>query len=141
MQKLKVRKLNPNAKLPTRAHAGDAGLDLCALEGGNIPAGHRVKIPTGIAIEVALGFVGIIKSRSSLAANKGVDVAAGVVDHAYTGDVTVVAYNNSKNVFEYTAGDRIAQLLVVPISLPTVEEVSEFSETARGADGFGSTGQ
>ncbi len=138
---IEVKKLDPNAKLPVRAHEGDAGLDLCALEGAVIGAGERGVVGTGIAIAVPLGHVGLILDRSGLAAKLGITNLGGVIDAGYRGEWKVIMLNTSDKPYEVAAGERIAQILVVPIALPDVCEVSELDDTMRGDGHFGSTGR
>lgn len=138
---IEVKKLDPNAKLPVRAHEGDAGLDLCALEGAVIGAGERGVVGTGIAIAVPLGHVGLIMDRSGLAAKQGITNLGGVIDSGYRGEWKVIMLNTSDKPYEVAAGERIAQILVVPIALPDVCEVSELDDTMRGEGHFGSTGR
>lgn len=139
MEKLKVKKINPNAKLPTKATEGAAGFDLYAVENDTLPAKSRKLFSTGVAIEFPPSVVGIIKSRSSVATKKGVHVIAGVIDSDFRLAVQVALQNDSDEVFEIKAGDRIAQIIFLPYFSPSVEEVVELSETNREG-GFGSTG-
>jgi dUTP pyrophosphatase len=138
---IEVKKLDPRAKLPVRAHEGDAGLDLCALEGCVIGAGERGVVGTGIAIAVPPGHVGLIMDRSGLAAKQGITNLGGVIDAGYRGEWKVIMLNTSDASYEVAAGERIAQILVVPIALPDVCEVSELDDTMRGEGHFGSTGR
>lgn len=138
---IEVKKLDPRAKLPVRAHEGDAGLDLCALEGAVIGAGERGVVGTGIAIAVPPGHVGLIMDRSGLAAKRGITNLGGVIDAGYRGEWKVIMLNTSDASYEVAAGERIAQILVVPIALPDVCEVSELDDTMRGDGHFGSTGR
>jgi dUTP pyrophosphatase len=139
--RIDVKKLDPAAKLPVRAHEGDAGLDLCALEGTTIGAGERGVVGTGIAIAVPYGHVGLILDRSGLAAKEGITNLGGVIDAGYRGEWKVIMLNTSDKPYEVAAGERIAQILVVPIALPDVCEVSELDDTMRGDGHFGSTGR
>ncbi len=136
-----VKKLDPKAKLPVRAHEGDAGLDLHALEGCMIAPGERKSVGTGIAIAVPYGHVGLILDRSGLAAKHGITTLGGVIDSAYRGEWIVIMFNTSDTAYEVAAGERIAQILVIPIALPDVCEVSELDATIRGEGRFGSTGR
>lgn len=149
---LKVKKLNPNARLPERSHVGDAGLDLFAAEDVTID-NDLLLIPTGIAIELPFGTVGLILDRSSVA-GKGLKTMGGVIDSGYRGEIIVglakVAPDKDGiryiNPFDKTAipvikaGTKIAQLVIVPIILPDIYEVDNLSESDRGSNGFGSTG-
>jgi dUTP pyrophosphatase len=141
--RLAIRRLSSRACLPTRAHDGDAGFDLYALEGGTIPAGERAAVPTGIAVELPERHAGLVLPRSGLAARHGISLvnAPGLIDQGYRGEVRVLLVNtDAREDFSFEAGDRIAQLLVVRVEAPDIVEVEELAETKRGADGFGSTG-
>lgn len=141
---LRVARLRPDAVLPTRAHADDAGLDLVAVEAAHIPrAGGRAVVGTGIAIEVPGGWTGLVCPRSGLAARHGIGVvnAPGVVDAGYRGEVRVVLLNTDPDAdFDVAPGDRIAQLVLVPARGGDVVEVAELSAAARNERGFGSSG-
>jgi dUTP pyrophosphatase len=141
---LRVRRLHDDAVLPTRAHAGDAGLDLVAVEGATLaPGGGRATIGTGIAVEVPDGWAGLVCPRSGLAARHGIGVVngPGVVDAGYRGEVRVVLYNSDPSEpFTIAAGDRIAQLVLTPVLLADVVEATELTTAGRSEGGFGSTG-
>lgn len=152
---LKVKRLTETAKLPTRAHSTDAGLDLYADEDVIIRAGHRGVIKTGIAISIPEGKVGLIWPRSGLAVKQGVHVMAGVIDSSYRGEILVCLLNTQPNELNYERdgdkyelegpcvairkGDKIAQLLIQDVYLYDVEEVEDLDETDRGSQGFGSS--
>ncbi|MGL5077723.1 MAG: dUTP diphosphatase [Waterburya sp.] len=139
---MKIKLLSTNATAPTRAHATDAGLDLYAAVRTIIRPGKWACVPTNIAISVPLSYYGQIASRSGLATRKGLVVhnGIGVIDSDYRGDVQVVLRNLSNVTQVVNIGDRIAQLLICPISLETVTVVDVLQDTARGLNGFGSTG-
>jgi dUTP pyrophosphatase len=141
---LRVLRLHEAAVVPTRVHPGDAGIDLVAVEGAHLAAGGgRATIGTGIAVEVPFGYVGLVCPRSGLAAKHGIGVVngPGVVDAGYRGEVRVVLYNSDPDHnFVIAPGDRIAQLVLTPVSLAQVEEVDALSDATRGASGFGSSG-
>jgi dUTP pyrophosphatase len=140
---LRVRRLHPDAKLPTRAHDGDAGLDLHALAGCHLEPGERAMVPTGIAIELPGGHAGFVVPRSGLAANHGISVvnAPGLIDAGYRGEVRVLLLNTDRvAAFEVQPGMRIAQLVVTPVASPAVQEVEDLPASSRGSGGFGSTG-
>ena len=140
MQLINVKKLKENATLPTRAHDEDAGLDLYASEDVKYIAGQVVvSVPTGVAIEVVDGYVGLVRDRSSVS-KSGLKVTAGVVDAGYTGEVSIVMLNVSGKNGKINKGQKIAQMLVFAISTPRVREVTEFRPSARGDKGFGSSG-
>lgn len=134
-----VKKLHPNAQLPTRSH-NSAGYDLYACQDTVLPAGSTVIVPTGITVEFRPGFAALIWDRSGMGA-KGIHRFAGVIDADYRGPWGVVLYNSTNKPFEIKAGDRIAQVLFQEVKCLPVKEVSELSDTSRGAGGFGSTGK
>jgi dUTP pyrophosphatase len=141
---LRVHRLEGGATLPTRAHPGDAGLDLHALEGGSLDPGARRTVTTGLAIEVPEGQAGLVLPRSGLAARAGITVvnAPGLIDSGYRGELRVLLLNTDRSQrFTWSAGDRIAQLVLVDVELAEVVEVDELSPTPRGAGGLGSTGR
>ena len=144
---LKVKRLTDTAILPTRATEGDAGLDLYADENVCFYQGEHVLVSTGIAIEIPLGYVGLVHPRSGLAAKHGISVlnAPGTIDAGYRGEVKVILVKasgerpNDPPTF-VAKGERIAQLVIQKVELPEVVEVDELSDSARGVGGFGSTG-
>ena len=139
-KKLEIKKINPDAVLPTRAHADDAGLDLYSLEDALIEPGQGKMTRTGIAIALPLGYVGLVADRSSMA-KKGLKTAGGVIDAGYRGEIHIVLWNISKETVQIKRHERIAQLLTLPIATPAVLEVDTLDETLRGEKGFGSTGK
>jgi dUTP pyrophosphatase len=139
---LRVVRLDPRATIPSRAHPGDAGLDLRALEDATLAPGQRASIATGIAVEIDPGHAGLVVPRSGLAARHGISVvnAPGLIDAGYRGELRVLLLNTDRTeTFELGAGDRIAQLVIVPVSLHEPAEADALSETARGGGGFGSS--
>ena len=139
---LRVRRLDRQAKLPTRAYPGDAGLDLYALETAVLEPGQRLSVPTGIAVEIPDGQAGLVLPRSGLAARFGIALvnAPGLID-AYRGEVRVLLLNTDRdNSVTIDAGDRIAQLVLVRVQTPDVLEVEALELSERGAGGFGSSG-
>ncbi len=144
--KLKI-KLDEGAKMPTRAHEFDAGLDIYTPESIILYAGTSVTIDTGVHIEIPKGYAGLLKSKSGLNVNHGI-TGEGVIDHGYTGSICVKLYNNSRDekLHFFEKGDKLIQLLIVPIETPElelVETVAELygEETERGEGGFGSSGR
>lgn len=132
--------LDVGAIMPTRAHAEDAGIDLYAMEKQIVPARESAKFDTGVHIEIPRGYVGMVKSKSGLNVKYGL-TSEGVIDAGYTGSIVVKLYNNSGYDYTVNAGDKITQLVILPIITPELKLVEEFTETERGAGGFGSTGK
>ena len=145
MSGIRVKKLSPKAILPTYGSAEAAGADLyaCLDEALVIEAGETVFIPTGIALEVPKGCAGLVYARSGLACKRGLAPAnkVGVIDSDYRGELRVVLYNHSGETQSIEPGERVAQLLIVPVFTPGFQETEKLSETDRGAGGFGSTGK
>ena len=141
-QKILVKRLDPDLPIPRHARAGDAGVDLYARRGGVLAPGERAMVPTGIAVAVPAGFVGLITPRSGLAARHGVSLvnSPGILDAGYRGEIHVVAINEGSEPYSYERGERIAQLVVVPFASQDYEAVDELPASDRGAGGFGSTG-
>lgn len=144
--KIKV-KLDEGAKIPTRAHDNDAGLDIYTPQAVIVYAGSSAVIDTGVHIEIPTGFVGFLKSKSGLNVKHNI-TGEGVIDAGYTGSITVKLYNNTTRGGDhfFAAGDKIIQLVLLPIITPDVEEVETIEElyggeTARGSNGFGSSGK
>ena len=136
---LKTLRVHADAVLLTRAHPDDAGLDLYGLEDVFLEAGQGKVAKTGIAMALPSGHVGMIADRSSLA-KKGIKTAGGIIDAGYRGEIQVVLWNISPLPIQLKRGERIAQLLILPIATPAVLEVTSLDETQRGLGGFGSTG-
>jgi dUTP pyrophosphatase len=143
MEELQFTRLNDRATLPTRAHDGDAGLDLYAAESARIGPGQRVSVGTGLAVAIPVGLVGLVVPRSGLALKHGIALvnSPGVIDSGYRGELRVLLLNtDSTSEFRLAAGDRIAQILLLPIATATPLEADALDTTARGAGGFGSSG-
>ncbi|MBA3328147.1 MAG: dUTP diphosphatase [Solirubrobacterales bacterium] len=141
--RLAVRRLDPAARLPVRAHDDDAGYDLHALEALELAPGARALVRTGIAIELPLRHAGLVLARSGLAARHGIALvnAPGLIDGGYRGELKVLLLNTDRQApFSVAPGDRIAQLMVVPVAAPDVIEVGELAAGTRGEAGFGSSG-
>lgn len=138
--KIEVKKINPEAKLPERAHESDAGLDLFSTEEGVIPKKEKMVFGTGIAMGIPEGYVGLIWDKSGLAAKAGLTCLGGVIDAGYRGEIFVTLANLGDADYTVTKGQKIAQLLIQRVKLPTLEEVDELDATERGEKGFGSTG-
>jgi dUTP pyrophosphatase len=141
--RLRVRRLDERARLPTRAYPGDAGLDLYALEEATLASGERASIRTGIAVEIPDGEAGLVLPRSGLATRHGIALvnAPGLIDAGYRGELRVLLLNTDREQpFTVVRGERIAQLVLVRIETPDVIEVDELATSERGAGGFGSSG-
>lgn len=137
---LQVTKLEPGATIPTQASEHDAGYDLYCLGGETVGAYQRVLLRTGIAVAIPPGHVGYIKPRSGLALRHGIDVLGGVIDSGYRGEVGVILFNTSSMQKRFDHGDRIAQLVIQPVTSVDVRLVGVLPGSERGAGGFGSTG-
>lgn len=140
MDKIAAKKMSEEATLPTRAHEGDAGMDLYAPEDALIPAGQGKMVRSGIAVALERGYVGLIADRSSMA-KKGLKTAGGVIDAGYRGEIQVVFWNLSETDIVIKKGDRMAQMLIMPVVTPSVFESKDLDSTTRGSGGFGSTGK
>jgi dUTP pyrophosphatase len=142
MMKIRVKKLSPEAKLPSKAHPDeDAGFDLYCTESAWLAAERGVEeVPTGISVEIPKGYYGQIMTRSSFG-KKGMRVHPGVVDSGYRGEITIFVYNFASCQYKIEAGDKIAQLLILPVPEVEIEEVEGLSSSNRGEKGFGSTGR
>ena len=137
---MKVKKLDPRAKLPLRAHPTDSGADLFALTRTGLPAHAITKVHTGVAVELPENTSGIIWGKSSVE-SQGIKAMAGLVDAPYRGELIVCMYNLNDTDFVFEAGQKVAQLVVLPTLYPTFEEADVLSDTTRAQGGFGSTGK
>lgn len=143
MSEIRVRRLDPAARLPTRAYEGDAGVDLYSLEPVELAPGERRSIRTGIAVEIPAGQAGLVLPRSGLAARHGIALvnAPGLIDAGYRGELEVLLLNTDRaTAFALAAGDRVAQLVLVRVEAPEVVEAEELALSERGTGGFGSSG-
>ena len=145
MEPIHVKRLSPEAKLPTYGTAGAAGADLyaCLAQPVTIQPGQTAFLPTGIALEVPQGCAGLVYARSGLACKQGLAPAnkVGVVDSDYRGEITVALHNHGLQPQTIHSGDRIAQFIITPVLTPAYQETEELSETARTGGGFGSSGK
>lgn len=145
MNTIRVKKLRPNAIVPTYGSAEAAGADLyaCLDSEVTIAPGEIFWVPTGIALEVPKGCAGLVYARSSMGAKRGLAPAnkVGVVDSDYRGEIKVVLLNHSKEPQVLQPGERVAQFVITPVLQPVYEEVEELTDTGRGTGGFGSTGK
>ncbi len=143
--KVRIKKLNERAVIPTYGSAGSAGGDLYSAEENdiNVAPGQTVFIGTGLAVEIPEGLVGLVYARSGLACKKGLAPAnkVGVIDSDYRGEIKVALYNHGKEAQTVAKGERIAQLVIAPFVFAEYEEADDLSDTARGEGGFGSTGR
>ena len=142
---LKLVRLRPTSRLPAPATEGSAGYDLYAdLDAPAVThPGQTVAIPTGLSMQIEPGFAGFVFARSGLGVRHGIVPAncVGVIDSDYRGEVLVALYNHAEQSFTVQPGDRMAQLVLLPVALPAVEECRALEESARGSGGFGSTGR
>jgi len=141
---LRVAKLTAEAILPTRAHPGDAGLDLHAAEAAHIGPGERWSVGTGVGVEIPEGHAGLVLPRSGLARDHGIALvnAPGLIDSGYRGELRVLLLNTDPaETFRVEPGDRIAQLVLTPIVTPEPVEAESLNQSARGQGGFGSSGR
>lgn len=145
MEMIRIKKLHPNAVIPTYGSLEAAGADIyaCLDAAVTIPAGKTVFIPTGLAMEVPKGCAGLIYARSSMGSKRGLAPAnkVGVIDSDYRGQVMVALHNHSQEDQVVNPGERVAQLIITPVFTPGFREVDDLSETDRGSGGFGSTGR
>jgi len=141
--KILLKRLNPNSIIPTYMTKGSSGMDLYSAEEKVIPPGKWEVISTGIAVEIPYGYEGEIRSRSGLAKNYGIFVlnSPGTIDSDYRGEVKVILMNLGNEPFKVNIGDRIAQLVIGPVTRVEVSEVEELSNTERNDGGFGHTGR
>ena len=138
---IKVKKLDVNARIPTRANPTDAGADLYSVESVSLPPMSRKLISTGISLEIPEGYYGRVAPRSGLAFKNGIDVLAGVIDSSYRGSVGVILFNSDPaQTFDINIGDRIAQLIIEDHHNMVFQEQEQLSDSNRGSGGFGSSG-
>ncbi len=141
---LRFTKLNDAAVVPTRAHPGDAGLDLYSTEIAHLGPGERWAVDTGIAVEIPEGHAGLVLPRSGLAREHGITLvnSPGLIDAGYRGEIRVLLLNTDPaETVRIEAGARIAQLVVTPVTIADPVEATELTDSARGDGGFGSSGR
>lgn len=138
--RLLVKRLDTRAVMPSFAYPGDAGMDLTVIEPITLKPGMAADVPTGLSIELPLGFWGRITGRSSTLRKRGLLVNEGVIDQGYRGPLFVYVKNLNGRTAEVKPGDRLAQLIVAPLVRPEVMEVEELGASVRGNNGFGSSG-
>lgn len=132
--------LDEGARMPLRAHPFDAGLDLLSRADTLVPARGGAVFDTGVHVEIPEGYAGFIKSKSGLNVKKNIQ-AEGVIDAGYTGPIVVKVYNHGDEDVLIRAGDKLTQLVILPVALPEPELAESLTETERGDGGFGSTGR
>jgi dUTP pyrophosphatase len=138
---LKIKRLSPNVPIPTYAYEGDAAFDLYCREDVTVQSGERVAVPTGIAMAIPDGFVGLVWDKSGIAIKKGLKTLGGVIDSGYRGEVLVGIYNTDTEPFMFKAGEKVAQMIIQKKEVVRIEEVDELDDdTHRGDKGFGSSG-
>ncbi len=139
---LRFKRIHPDAVLPAYAHPSDAGMDLKSVADVVIPRGGRALVPTGLVVLLPPGYEAQVRPRSGLALKHGVTVlnSPGTIDSGYRGEIGVILANFGAADFAVKTGDKIAQLVIAPVTQPQVEETDVIDETDRGAGGFGSTG-
>lgn len=136
-------RLDAQARLPLRAHSGDAGADLCSVEEVTIPPGERREVGTGLALAIPEGYAGFVQPRSGLAFRNGIMLvnSPGLIDSGYRGELRVCLYNSGREPFAISVGERIAQLVVQRIEESVFVECAVLPLASRGEGGFGSTGR
>ena len=142
--RLKVKRLDPDVPLPSYAHKGDAGLDLCAAEDVTLEPGERAAVGTGIAVAIQRHYAGFIHARSGRALRDGLALpnAPGVVDSSYRGEVKVLVVNlDPREPIHIRRGEKIAQMVIQEVAVAELHVVDDLGETDRGEGGFGSTGR
>jgi dUTP pyrophosphatase len=137
---LQIKKLHPDAKLPSFAHATDAGMDLCTTEAFILEPGMHHKAPTGLAFAVPADYVGLIWDKGGVSMVRHIKTMGGVLDSDYRGELHVGLVNVGAEPQAFSIGDKIAQLLIQKVEHPEIVEVDELDETVRGEGRFGSTG-
>ena len=139
--KIGFKKLHPEAKLPTYGHPTDAGMDLYTLEEITIQPREKVIIPTGLAIDLPVGYVALFWDKSSIASQKGLKSLGGVIDSGYTGEMKIILINLSEGEIILEKGSKFIQLLIQKVEHCEIEFVDELDSNTRGDNGFGSTGK
>ena len=139
---LRFKRIHPDAILPSYAHPSDAGMDVRSVADLTIAPGKRALVPTGLVMRLPPTYEAQVRPRSGLALKSGVTVlnSPGTIDSGYRGEVGVILANFGESDFQVKKGDKIAQIVIAPVTQPTIEETDVIDETDRGAGGFGSTG-
>lgn len=139
--RLKIKKLHPDAKIPNYAHPGDAGFDLYVPEDITIEAGQRLSIPLGIAMEIPDGHTGLLLDKSGLSHKHGLKSFGGVIDSGYRGEVHVGLMNLSDKPYSFQKGNKIIQMLIMPVQTVDIIETEDLTDSERGEGAFGSSGK
>lgn len=139
---LSIQRLDPSVPLPSYAHGGDAGLDLYAREAVTLMPGERAQVPTGVAVAVPYGYVGLVWDKSGLSHKFGIKTLGGVVDAGYRGEIFVGVVNVSREPYTFEKYHKVAQMIIQRCEQAVVKEVTDLSSSSsRGTSGFGSTGK
>ncbi len=139
--KIKIKRLNKEAILPSYAHLGDVGMDLFSLEEYDLKPGERKTFFVGFALEFETGYAAIVKDKSSLPNKAGIHTMGGVFDAGYRGEYNVQLINLGSEIYKIEKGNKIAQIIILPIVIADLEETENLSESSRGEGRFGSTGK
>ncbi|OGG65599.1 hypothetical protein A3I99_02485 [Candidatus Kaiserbacteria bacterium RIFCSPLOWO2_02_FULL_45_11b] len=139
--KLFIKKMHEAAVVPSFAHTTDAGLDLCTTTEVIINPGERASVPTGIAMQIPEGHVGLIWDKSGISQKGGLKTLGGVIDAGYRGEIFVGLFNTSSEVYTFAPGQKVAQILIQKIEQPELEVVDSLEDSSRGEGAFGSTGK
>lgn len=137
---IKIKKLHPDAKIPSYAHPGDIGLDLYCIKGGTVEPGEKMLFLCGFAMEFDEGYGAIVKDKGSISM-VGLHVVGGVYDAGYRGEYNVALVNLSKEPYTFKDGQKVAQLIILPVEIAQIQEVDSLSDSARGDGKWGSTGK
>jgi dUTP pyrophosphatase len=138
---LKIKKINPDSKIPKYAHHDDAGFDLCTIENVLIKKGERFPVPTGLVMEIPEGFVGLIWDKGGVSVKYGIKTIAGVVDSTYRGEILVAVMNLGEKDYLFEKGHKVAQMIIQRKETVEFEEADTLSDTIRGEGRLGSTGK
>ena len=138
--KLRIQRLNLDAKMPLSPYKGDAGMDVFSAEEVDIPAGEKIAVKTGLKLAIPEGYAGFVWDKSGLALKHHLKTMAGVIDSNYRGELMVVLTNLGKEPYHVEKGSKIAQLIITPVASPEIEEGIVADDTERGTAGFGSSG-
>ena len=138
---VKIKRLDKDLPLPSYGYEGDAAFDLFTREEVELSPGERYAVPTGVALEIPDGFVGLVWDKSGIGIKSGLKTLGGVVDSTYRGEVFVGVVNLSQETYIFERGDKVAQMMIQKKESVQIEEVSELSDTDRGDGAFGSTGK